>query len=158
MYYITTKRNVEPAALLGKSAFRGEARSLAKELGGTVRTEEEFEALSIPAAKTTMVSLATEIAKAPKAKLTIGTKEKFLKRVFTSAAVLKEASAMLKAPAADESKVDTVRRLARWTATDGTKLQRRDALALLAVSHPTIAPATVSTQWQLVRSGKLDAK
>lgn len=45
MYYITTKANVLPFALLGEQANRNEARALAKNLGGSVRTQAEYDEL-----------------------------------------------------------------------------------------------------------------
>lgn len=44
-YYITTKSAVTPFALLGTGPNRTEARELAKNLGGTVRTEAEYNEL-----------------------------------------------------------------------------------------------------------------
>jgi hypothetical protein len=44
-YYITTKSAVTPFALLGTGPNRTEARELAKKLGGTVRTEAEYNEL-----------------------------------------------------------------------------------------------------------------
>lgn len=45
MYYITTKANVRPFALLGEHASRADARQMAKELGGTCRTQSEYDEL-----------------------------------------------------------------------------------------------------------------
>lgn len=45
MYYITTKANVLPFALLGEHASRADARQMAKELGGTCRTQAEYDEL-----------------------------------------------------------------------------------------------------------------
>lgn len=45
MYYITTKANVLPFALLGKHASRADARQMAKDLGGTCRTQAEYDDL-----------------------------------------------------------------------------------------------------------------
>lgn len=45
MYYITTKAAVLPFALLGEHASRADARQLAKELGGTCRTQAEYDEL-----------------------------------------------------------------------------------------------------------------
>ena len=44
-YYITTKASVTPFSLLGTGPNRTEARELAKKLGGTVRTEAEYNEL-----------------------------------------------------------------------------------------------------------------
>jgi hypothetical protein len=49
-YYITTKASSTSFALLGQTANRAEARLLAKDLGGTVRTEAEYTALAAAAA------------------------------------------------------------------------------------------------------------
>lgn len=103
----------------------------------------------------TWIDMAKEVAKAPKVANTIGKKEKFLKRVITPEVVLVEAAAYLRSGDVTVSKVDTVRSLANWKAQDGTKLQRRDALKLIGEARPDISPATVGTQWQLVRSGKM---
>ena len=45
MYYITTKAAVLPFALLGEHASRADARQMAKELGGTCRTQAEYDEL-----------------------------------------------------------------------------------------------------------------
>lgn len=45
MYYITTKASVLPFALLGEHASRADARQMAKELGGTCRTQAEYDEL-----------------------------------------------------------------------------------------------------------------
>lgn len=45
MYYVTTKAAVLPFALLGEHASRAEARQMAKELGGTCRTQAEYDEL-----------------------------------------------------------------------------------------------------------------
>jgi hypothetical protein len=45
MYYVTTKANVLPFALLGEHASRADARQMAKELGGTCRTQAEYDEL-----------------------------------------------------------------------------------------------------------------
>lgn len=45
MYYVTTKANVLPFALLGEHTSRADARQMAKELGGTCRTQAEYDEL-----------------------------------------------------------------------------------------------------------------
>lgn len=45
MYYVTTKAAVLPFALLGEHASRADARQMAKELGGTCRTQAEYDEL-----------------------------------------------------------------------------------------------------------------
>lgn len=45
MYYVTTKATVLPFALLGENASRADARQMAKELGGTCRTQAEYDEL-----------------------------------------------------------------------------------------------------------------
>lgn len=45
MYYVTTKAAVSPFALLGEHASRADARQMAKELGGTCRTQDEYDVL-----------------------------------------------------------------------------------------------------------------
>ena len=125
--------------------------------GATVDPHTSAIVKPAPVAGATWVDLAKEVAKAPKVANTIGKKEKFLKRVVTSPAVLAEAAQYFSALPSDEnmSKVGRVRAMANWTSTTGVKLQRRDALVLFAAARPDIALATVDTQWQLVRSGKL---
>ena len=48
MYYITTKANVLPFALLGQHPNRAQARQMAKDLGGTCRTQTEYDDLVSP--------------------------------------------------------------------------------------------------------------
>lgn len=187
MYYITEKTvkgNTAAVRVLGTSEKRDNARKIAAEKDGTVRTQEEFDAMSAkgmvdsrtipgyvksvaiiaentaakaekankPAGRWT--SVAEEINKTSKARNTLGKKEKVLKRVQTSEAALKEAVKFI-GTLSEKSKVDVVRDLARWVSSTKEKLQRRDAFELLK-GH-TIADATISTQWQLVRSGKAPA-
>ena len=45
MYYVTTKAAVLPFTLLGENASRADARQMAKELGGTCRTQAEYDKL-----------------------------------------------------------------------------------------------------------------
>jgi hypothetical protein len=45
MYYVTTKAAVLPFALLGEHSSRADARQMAKELGGTCRTQAEYDEL-----------------------------------------------------------------------------------------------------------------
>lgn len=117
-------------------------------------TEEKVEATVAAGVATSILDMAKQIANNAKTRVTIGAKKAKAKtaRVETPVAVLTEAQAFV-GTLGELNKVDTVRELARWVAADGTKLQRRDALSLL---HDIVNPATVSTQWQLVRSGKLD--
>jgi hypothetical protein len=96
--------------------------------------------------------LATSLATAHRKANTVSTKDRAPKRVETPAAVLEQAEAHLRAEGfGGASKVHIVRNLANWKSPDGQQLQRRDALALLAKTHPNIAAATVSTQWQVAR-------
>ena len=107
----------------------------------------------------TWVDIAKSVNTVSKALVTLGKKEKHLKRVVSSDATLEAAAEALAALPADTTKVGAVRFMAAWVDADGNKLQRGEALVLFAQAFAgAIAPATVSTQWQLVRSGKLAAK
>lgn len=160
MYYVLNKTTNRVVTTFKN---REEARHFARANKGTVKSQAEFDALveltPAPAPKaeapSSIMAMAKQIAKSTKTRVTIGAKDKsnVKKRVATSDAVLTEARAFV--ATLTGNKVDTVRALARWVAADDTQLQRRDGLALL---DGIVNPATVSTQWQLVRSGKLDAK
>lgn len=168
MYYVLNKTTNRVVTTFKN---REEARHFARANEGTVKSQAEFDALvaagKVQAAQvelkaepkaeapSSIMAMAKQIAKSTKTRVTIGAKDKsnVKKRVATSDAVLTEARAFV--ATLTGNKVDTVRALARWVAADGTQLQRRDGLALL---DGIVNPATVSTQWQLVRSGKLDAK
>jgi hypothetical protein len=52
-------------------------------------------------------------------------------------------------------KVSAVRALAAWKDSDGTKLARRDVFELIHNADLDIADATISTQFQRVRSGAI---
>lgn len=96
--------------------------------------------------------LAANVATAHRKAATVGKKDRTPKRVETPATVLEQAEAYLRGEGfGGASKVHIVRNLANWKSTDGLQLQRRDALVLLAKTHPGIATATVSTQWQVAR-------
>lgn len=173
--YTITSKNGQPFAILDESDNRAQARATAKEVNGTVRTATELaeyiakfgpkvEAapapvveVVAPAAAGDWVGMANEIKATTKAVNTLGKKEKATKRVITSAAVLAEAEAIM-AMHVLQNKVDTVRQLAAWVSEiePGVKLQRRDCVSILASTHPEISAATVGTQFQLVRSGKLN--
>lgn len=108
--------------------------------------------------------LAASINKTVSVKNTLGKKGRAHKRVATSPETLAAAAALLEALPADTSKVSAVRILAGlwgcnlpWQDGEGRGIQRRDALALFAQYRGGVAAATVSTQWQLVRSGKFQA-
>lgn len=174
MYYVLNKTT---SRVVTTFKNREEARHFARANEGTVKSQAEFDALvaagkaqaaqvelaAAPAPKTeapsSIMAMAEQIAKSTKTRVTIGAKDKsnVKKRVATSDTVLQAAAAWLRevVQAGSYNKVDTVRALARWTAEDGTQLQRRDGLYLL---DGIVNRATVSTQWQLVRSGKLDTK
>lgn len=110
-----------------------------------------------PPAANPWSSLAEKINKTMKVRNTLGKKEKALKRVVTNPETLAAAAAHLQAIPADTSKVMAVRIMAAWQDGEGRGIQRRDALALFAQYRDGVAAATVSTQWQLVRSGKYQA-
>lgn len=179
MYYVTSKTVAGAKVKFFESANKRDvARKLAAQRGNaTVRTQEEVNKLlaagaiiGLPgtetndraagtksAAPATIADIAADVAKSVKSRKTMGKKEKGAKRVETSEANLAEARTFLGTLRDDVSKVDTVRALAAYVTQDGTKLQRRDAIKLLHAEQPAweIAVHTVSTQWQLVRSGKL---
>lgn len=168
MYYVLNKTTNRVVTTF-KS--REDARHFARANEGTVKSQAEFDALvaagKVQAAQvelktepkveapSSIMAMAEQIAKSTKTRVTIGAKDKsdVKKRVATPEPVLTEARAFV--ATLTGNKVDTVHTLARWTAADGTQLQRRDGLTLL---DGIVNPATVSTQWQLVRSGKLDTK
>lgn len=218
MYYITSPSSAGEFALLDISESRTNARAFAKDVGGTVRTEAEFEALvtehgapkmtkrlalriqvtndtgKVPAANApvgwdkveggpegTSLEVAPAFApgeaeaiasavgkampaivakiqerKAAKAKAQATPAVSTGKRIYTDESVIKECKAAY-AKAFDNigSKVNHVRWVAGWASATGTRLQRRDAFVVLAETD--VADATVNTQWQLVRSGKLDS-
>jgi hypothetical protein len=140
------------------AAETGASQVLADEVGAEDPTDAEIEESNQPAANP-FVALATKVNETVSKKNTLGKKEKHLKRVYTSAPVLAEAETYLRGLLVGDkavNKVVAVRMLASWTSSieAGVKLQRRDALALVAKVAEHISPATVSTQWQLVRSGK----
>lgn len=175
MYYITTKSGVTPFAVLGSVASRATARQTAKELNGTVRTQEEYANLiadgKLPrtpvepfvaepqtekeALGNMFTNIAAEVNSSAKVRETLGKKVKELKRPVTPPAVMAAASNVVASHLATVSKVHMVRLLAAFE-LGGVKLQRKDAMHLLAKSE--IAAATISTQWQLVRAGKVTVK
>lgn len=105
-----------------------------------------------------IVAAAKKVKATPKARV-LPKKDKVVnKRVDTDADTLKAAKKYLAdlARKGELSKVGVVREMAAW---NGEVLQRRDVHALVAeFPKLEIAPATVSTQFQLVRSGALAAK
>lgn len=197
MYYITSPSSSGEFALLDISESRTNARAFAKDVGGTVRTQDEFDMLvgtfGVPklskalsknpklfflvnggfdkedhaaavqlqsiAAPTAVPGAVLDTAKAikstRKSPKTVGAKlVPAGKRIYTKESVIKEATAAY-AKAFDNigSKVKHVRWVAGWASAQGVRLQRRDAFVVLAETD--VAAATINTQWQLVRSGKL---
>lgn len=171
MYYITSKANklTGTMTLIGERQNRGEARAFAKANAGTVRTQAEYSNLiadgrlpRTPVAaepqteKEALGNMFTEIAEqvnaSAKVAETVGRKEKAMKRKPTPEHVLQAAITSVMSNQASTGKVSLVRALAAFE-HDGHKLQRRDVMALLAKTD--VAMATISTQWQLVRSGKI---
>ena len=180
-YFITTK-GTGALKLLGERNNRDLARAFAAANGGTVRTQAEYANLiadgrlprttvkpevikadpvhpvhNIQAPAGMWNDLAAQVNKTMKVRNTLGKKEKAAKRVATAPETLAAAAELLQALPADTSKVSAVRILAAWQDGEGRGLQRRDALALFAQYRDGVAAATVSTQWQLVRSGKFQA-
>jgi hypothetical protein len=109
------------------------------------------------------IDMARDVKASAKRANTLGIKEKFLKRYTTPAQVLHDAaSAYIDHVAANAdkplSKVMVVRWFASWKNEAGAKLQRRDVFALIRerADLNDLADATISTQFQLVRSGKLN--
>jgi hypothetical protein len=187
-YITTKFAGTKQHALLGTAEKREVAREEARKNNGTVRTANEFDELvaaglisnaatkvpqadapapapapEAPAKPVKAVAL-VEMAKVIKAtnheRKTVGKAAKAPKRVATPEAVLAEALVYLKAGVkAQVNKVTLVRGLATWVAADNkTRLQRRDMFALIGQVDYPIAGATISTQFQLARSGKLEAK
>lgn len=115
--------------------------------------------LSAAGAANGLLGLAQQIAATTKVRKTIGKKDRSPKRVATSEAVIREAVAYAKQGVkAEANKVTMVRALAAWSSSDGFKLQRRDMFVVLREAGAELADATISTQFQLVRSGKLAEK
>lgn len=133
MYFIVSK--ADKATVLAQEPSRVKARAMAKELGGTVKTEAPGAAPAAPASKKKIAQPKT------KAKST---------RAETSPDVLAKGKAALQAAVkAELNKVGIVR------AVSGVKgLQRRDVFALIQAHNLGIADATISTQYQVTRSGK----
>ena len=152
MYFITSKGK-SSVQLLATVAGRAEARTQAKLLGGTVRTESEANALGLhgPVAKPSIMDKAVAIAKAPKARTTVGKAVKVAKRIAATPAALEAGKkAVAAAVKAELNKVGIVHAVARVAG-----LQRRDVIAIIEAADLGIAVATVSTQFQRVRSGAL---
>ena len=163
-YFITTKTTADSKIrVLGTAEKRDVARSDAGRLGGTVRTQADIDKLiaagtldqtTLPGyvAPEPLLEIAKAIKAASRQRTTIGKKEKVLKRVVTPDDVVEAATAYAQS-LTTSSKVEQVRKLASWVAADGkTRLQRRDMFAIL---RGAMADATIATQFQLVRSGKL---
>lgn len=181
MYFITTKTTAHTDGskirVLGTTEKRDVARKLAAEKEGTVRTQAEIDALltagrldkttmpgyvppEVIPADTAWTALAKQVAKVGRQNAqTIGKKEKTLKRPPTDENVILHATAYCRTLQA-ENKVSIVRKLALWTDADmgGAKLQRCDAFTIIHAVFPDVADHTISTQWQLVRSGKFVTK
>lgn len=101
-----------------------------------------------------LVDVAKHLAAATKTRTTLGKKDLTKKRPPTPQAVLDEAAAYLATGVkANANKVTLVRALAAWVSKDHFRLQRRDMFVVMA--DVEIARATISTQFQVVRSGKL---
>lgn len=149
MYFIISK--VKPVTLLAKVASRVDARAQAKTLNGTVKTEAEV--AKIEFAKPTIMELAQKVATSPKVRTTVGKKDKAPRHAPTApAAMLAGERALAAAIKAELNKVGIVRAVAKVAG-----LQRRDVFTIIG-SNPklAIAGATISTQYQVVRSGKLN--
>jgi hypothetical protein len=178
MYYVTTKftRGSKTRVLL-TTEKRATARTEAANRSATVRTEDELNKMisdgaidltSLPGYVApevvrvkTLVDLALEIKAANRKRRTVGKVEKTAKRVITEDAVILEATEFAKVTiAAGLVKVGLVRALAGWESSGEkpVKLQRRDLYAILHGLNVDVADATISTQFQLVRSGGLVAK
>lgn len=164
-------------SFMSETNKRDTARATAKTLGGRVVTASEFKTLldsnkidrrSMPgyvAPETikpaaTMLAMAEEIAKTAKTRNTIGKKVKAPKRVDTAPEVLAAAEEFLRAGvAAGATKVNLVRGLALWSSAEsnGVQLQRRDMFTVFKAVGVEIADATIATQFQVARSGKIPA-
>lgn len=168
-YYVISKaKGEELRRVVATSDKRDNARAQAKTHGATVATEDEFAELcakgvirgeDMPKATKSIMELAKGIAAAPKQRKTVGTKPKAEpKRFDTPEPVLTAATLMFNevAKACSDSKVALVRTLSAWKSKDGVQLQRRDVYAIIRghAVGANIADATISTQFQLVRSGK----
>lgn len=153
MYYVISK--TAPVTLFASVAKRDEARDTARTLGGTVKTEAEYKKIGYtpPAPKApTMMDIAKKIAKTTK-RTTVGkAAPKVAKRVeATPAALAAGAKALAAAQKAELNKVGIVRSVSKVSG-----LARRDVIALITAADLGIALATISTQFQVVRSGKLN--
>lgn len=105
-----------------------------------------------------IIAAAKKVKATPKARVLPKKEKPVSKRVETDAETLAKAKKFFGdlAKKGELSKVGFVRELAAW---NKEALQRRDVHAIVAeFPKLEIAPATVSTQFQLVRSGALQAK
>jgi hypothetical protein len=152
MYYVIDKARA--GKFISPMDSRAMARKAAKDLGGIVQTEAQVRALGdlyFKAAKPSIMDLAKGVAKASKKRATVGKKAKVSKRTETTPAVIASGEkALAAAIKAELNKVGIVRAVAKVAS-----LQRRDVFAIIG-KHPEldIAAATISTQFQVVRSGK----
>jgi len=186
MYFVTTRTSQHTDGskfqVLAVTEKRDVARRQASpdRLDGTVRNQAELdkliqagrvdmttmpgyvapEPIVVAPAKPSFIDIAQAVHKTAKTSSTIGKKEKFLKRVITSPEVIEAATRFATDSVIGASKVNVVRLLTAWAAADGTRLQRRDVFAVIRKfsSLDDLADATISTQFQLVRSGKLAEK
>jgi hypothetical protein len=105
-----------------------------------------------------ILAAAQRVADAPKVKRTVGVKEKAepKRRTTTDETMAAAGHAMTEFAKTNPTKVQIVRFLAAW---NGNALQRRDVFKLVKgfIVNLEIADATISTQFQLVRSGKAPA-
>lgn len=119
--------------------------------------EEQAKHAEPEAEESPIIAAARKVAAAPKVKRTVGAKEKAEpKRKATDPEVIKAAERHLRTFVQQDpapTKVQIVREMAGW---NGNALQRKDVFAVIkgCLVDLEIASATVSTQFQLVRSGK----
>jgi len=149
MYHVVSK--TQPRTLFVSLENRAQARAEAKRVGGTVKTDAEFRPVTGAAGtKPSIMELAQGVAKSSRKRSTVGKKEKVTKRQpSTPAALAAGEKALAAALKAELNKVGVVRAVSQVAG-----LQRRDVIAIVTAADLDIAPATISTQFQLVRSGK----
>jgi hypothetical protein len=172
-HFITSKTAAgELVRIFGTNTNRTEARAEAARRGGTVRTEADVVKLatdgkldvstilpgyaalvSFMPAKT-LSDIAKEIKATNRNRVTLGKKEKFTKRVITAPETITEATAFVKANMT-EAKVRLVRIATAWESSTGAQLQRRDMFVVFHALNVEISDATISTQFQKIRSGTI---
>lgn len=110
------------------------------------------------------LELAAQVKADGRMSRTLGEKTEKVAKVakVTAPATIAAAKAYMLALPANMAKTHLVRILAAWQAPaiDGVveNITRGDAIRIFAELYPYISPSTVTTQWQLVKSGQIVVK